>query len=81
MGSRHGFQFQQGGEQAPVLLLESADVLDGDAGRGIAAEKELEQELVARGIFAIRNGEPLLKAEVPGWSQRVFLPLGPGLGG
>ena len=57
-------QVRQGGEHAAVFVLEFADVGNGIARRGFAAEEELEQELVAGRIVAVRDGEPLLETSV-----------------
>ena len=42
------FNLQQGGEQALEPVLELPDVPDRDAGRGLPAKEQLEQQLIAR---------------------------------
>src|ERR1019366_1382502 len=54
------FNLQHGGEQASELVLKLPNVPDRDAGRGLTAKEQLEQELVAGWIVAVRDGQPLL---------------------
>src|ERR1039458_5178014 len=49
------FNLQQGGEQAPELVLKLANVPDRDARRGLPAKEQLEQELIARRNVAKRE--------------------------
>jgi hypothetical protein len=60
-----------------MFLLELPNMTDGDAGRGIAAEEELEQEFVAGRVVAIGHGEPQLEAGMAGrgeeYSWRLVL--------
>src|ERR1022692_2345995 len=72
------FNLQKGGEQAPELVLKLPNVSDRDAGRGFPAKEQLEQELIARRIVAIRDGQPLLQACAAGSRQAVLPALRPG---
>src|ERR1035441_7684811 len=54
------FNLQKGGEQASELVLKLPNVPDRDAGRGLPAKEQLQKELIARRIVAIRDGQPLL---------------------
>ena len=42
--------------------------------RGLAAKKQLEHEFIARRIVLEGQGEPLAKADAPGFGQRIRLP-------
>src|ERR1017187_6045538 len=72
------FNLQQGGEQTLEPVLKLPYVADGDAGRGLAAKEQLEQELIARRIVAVRDGQPLLQACAAGSGQAVLPALRPG---
>jgi len=75
IGAGEEFQLLQRGKDAPVILLEPANVLDGNAGAGIASEEKLEKEFIAGGIVAVGDGEPLLQTVVAGRSDLVLLPV------
>ena len=75
-----GFDLQQGGEHAPVSVLKLPNVIDRDAGRRLAAKKELEQELIAGRVVLEGQGQPLAQAGAAGIGQGVLLAPLPGLG-
>src|ERR1039457_2211442 len=54
------FNLQQSGEQTLEPVLKLPNVPDRDAGRGLPAKEQLEQQLIARRIVAVRDGQPLL---------------------
>jgi len=78
VGASQRFEFLKCCQQAPELFLHLADMGGSNARCGIAAKEELEQELVAGRIVAVRNGEPLLKACMAGRGDGVLLAVGPG---